>query len=364
MTGTKQGNNSVLLSICIPTYNRAEPLKEAVESVLAQAAEVRAEELEIIISDNASTDETDAVVNKLQKNAKPAIKYYKNEKNVGMDNNCQLLIERACGRYVWLLGSDDLLAAGSLKSVLRELAGPDQVDLYLGEKEDFYLTPDRPMRKQKVMALEKAEVFDFSRKETIDRYFKANKKLIAYCNFISIVIFKRERWLRVKNKQLFVGTFYLHLYVFQSLLWGSEPGTMKYLPVPLVRRRWGTDGAHEFEQYKSLPFAEVRLRQDVLIYRQIAAAVFADRKYVRLIDGMVIRNDGFSWAVRTKIEGGWRFYFVVFPLLWGYYWDQPLFWLKIVPLLFIPNFMLRIMRGLYRQTVKGELLSAREMLGY
>ena len=355
-------NNSILLSICIPTYNRAQLLKEAIESVLAQIDETNIDKIEIVVSDNASTDETDVVVNNIIKNAKPAIKYFMNGNNVGMDNNCQLLVERACGRYVWLLGSDDLLSSGALKRVLRELAGQEQVDLYLGEKEDFYLTPDQSMRKRKIIALNKEAVFDFSRKEIVDRYFMSNKKLIAYCNFISNIIFKREKWLNVKNKQKFVGTFYLHLYVFQSLLWGSEPGIMKYLPVLLVKRRWGNDRTHEFEQYKSLPFAEVRLRQDVFIYRQISSSVFDDKKYVRLIDEMVVRNDVFSWAVRVKITARWRFYFKVFPFLWGFYWSLPVFWVKIVPLLFIPNIILMIMRASYRKLVKGELLSAKELL--
>lgn len=352
----------ILLSICIPTYNRAQSLQETIESVLAQVDKTNMDKLEIIVSDNASTDETGVVMNSIIKKAKPAIKYFINEKNVGMDNNCQSLVERACGRYVWLLGSDDLLSSGALKRVLWELASQEQVDLYLGEKEDFYLTPDQPMRKRKIVASNKEAVFDFSEKEAVDRYFKANKKLIAYCNFISNIIFRREKWLRVKNKERFIGTFYLHLYVFQALLWGGEPGTMKYLPVLLVQRRWGNDRIHEFKQYKGLPFAEVRLRQDVLIYRQVAASVFTDKKYIRLIDEMVVKNDAFSWAVRLKITARSRFYFKVFPFLWGFYWSLPVFWLKIVPLLFIPNTVLMFMRASYRKLVKGEPLSAKELL--
>lgn len=79
-----------LLSICIPTYNRAQLLKETLESVLVQVDRTNIDKVEIIIADNASTDETDAVMAEIKKNAKPAIKYLKNEKNVGLDGNCQL----------------------------------------------------------------------------------------------------------------------------------------------------------------------------------------------------------------------------------------------------------------------------------
>ncbi|MBN3033565.1 MAG: glycosyltransferase family 2 protein [Candidatus Saganbacteria bacterium] len=352
-----------LLSICIPTYNRAETLQEAVASILAQAAEVKAGDFEVLISDNASTDSTDAVIDKIKASTKLTVKYFKNEKNVGMDNNFQLLVGRALGRYIWLLGSDDLLAPGALKSVLRELEGEDQVDLYLGEKEDFYLTPDRPMRRRKIMPFVRAETFDFSRKEEVDRYFKANKKLIAYCNYISNIIFLREKWLRVRGKEEFTGTFYLHLYVFQALLWGGEPGTIKYLPAPLVKRRWGKEGTPELEQWKSLPFAELRLRQDVSIYRKVSSAVFEDKKYIRLIDELVIRNDGFSWAVRLRIENPRRFIGDILPFLFRVYWTHPMFWLKIVPLVFIPGFIWKLMRGVYRRQVKGEPIGLKEVLG-
>lgn len=273
------------------------------------------------------------------------------------------MVGQAGGSYVWLLSSDDLLAPGALNNVLRELADQEQVDLYLGEKEDFYLTPDRPMRQRKIMPFGRAKTFDFSRKEEVDRYFKANKKLIAYCNFISNIIFRREKWLRVKNKQEFIGTFYLHLYVFQSLLWGSEPGTMKYLPASLIRKRCGKEGMPELEQWKSLPFAELRLRQDVSVYRKVSSAVFEDKKYVRLIDELVIRNDGFSWAVRLRIENPRRFIGDILPFLFRVYWTHPLFWLKIVPLVFIPGFIWKLMRGVYRRQVKGEPISVREMIG-
>ncbi|MBN3033568.1 MAG: glycosyltransferase family 2 protein [Candidatus Saganbacteria bacterium] len=342
-----------LLSICIPTYNRAQLLKMAVESVLAQIDGTIGDGVEIIVSDNASTDESALIVERLKQGSGATIKYFVNEKNVGSERNFLLAVERASGRYVWMLGSDDMLAPGALKVIMQEIKKSEPVDIYFCEKKDFYRTPDRPMRFRRIMKYLEAKVFDFKERQTIDEYFRRNKRLIAYCNFISNIIFKRKAWLRIEQKEKYVGTQYIHVYIFQSILWGKKPGVMKYLPLPLVMRGWGNNPPVEFGE---------RLEVDMQIYRRIAEDVFADKKYVRLIDELVIKNDGFSWAVRAVINDRWNYCFKLFPLLWEYYWELPLFWLKIVPLLFVPGFILRILRGSYRIMVKGESLSARELL--
>lgn len=351
-----------LLSICIPTFNRAQLLKEALKSILAQIDPVSADQVEIVISDNASTDETAAVVDQIRGGSGWPIKYFKNEQNFGFDANCLLAAERASGQYLWLFGSDDLLAAGALRNVIQELKGPDQADLYLGEKEDFYSVPEKPMRFRRIMKYPNGMVFDFKLKKRVDDYFRTNKKLIAYCNYLSNIVFSRNRWLLVKDKENFIGTGYVHVYVFQSMLWGNEPGVMKYLPVPLVKRRWGTDGPPELAGDEELSKSEARMKMDVQMFRRIASKVFADKKYIWLIDDLVIRNDGFSWAVRLKLHDRKRFIEEALPFLFRSYWNHPLFWLKIVPLVFLPNLLLMFMRGSYRKLIKGEPINLNEML--
>ena len=93
---------------------------------------------------------------------------------------------------------------------------------------------------------------------------------------------------------------------------------------------------------------------DFQIFHRIAEDVFSERKYRWMIDDLVIRNDGFSWAVRIKIKHPMRFLTVHLPFLFRRYWDHPLFWLKIFPLSFAPNFILNFMRNAYRFLVKGE----------
>jgi abequosyltransferase len=213
--------SGVLLSVCIPTYNRAEFLRQALASILAQTDGTVADELEIVVSDNASSDDTDQVVAQLRKNTSLKINYFRNERNVGFDRNCLTAVERASGRYCWLLGDDDLLAAGALATLLQTIKANPAVDLFLGEKEDFYLTPGRFLKERKIMPLDRPALFDFRRRQAVRDYFKANKKLIAFFNFISVLVFSRAGWLGVEDKEKFVGSGYIHVYMVMSLLWGG-----------------------------------------------------------------------------------------------------------------------------------------------
>ncbi len=91
-------NNRPLLSICIPTYNRAEYLRGALENITEDPA--FDEKVEIVISDNASTDNTQEVGEEYSSKFKN-VKYYRNSENV-KDANFNLALKRASGKYLKL----------------------------------------------------------------------------------------------------------------------------------------------------------------------------------------------------------------------------------------------------------------------
>jgi len=88
--------NKPILSICIPTYNRAEYLDKSIASIVSQN-EFNSEDVELVISDNASTDNTEEVVRKYQKQYKN-IFYSKNEEN-NVDKNFPTVIGKAHGIF-------------------------------------------------------------------------------------------------------------------------------------------------------------------------------------------------------------------------------------------------------------------------
>jgi glycosyltransferase involved in cell wall biosynthesis len=91
-----------LISICIPTFNRKEKLKRAIKSALNQDYS----NFEVIVSDNSSTDGTEFYIRDEFKNEE-RLKYFKNDKNVGMVSNWRLCIERAIGKYYIILDDDN-----------------------------------------------------------------------------------------------------------------------------------------------------------------------------------------------------------------------------------------------------------------
>lgn len=124
-----------LLSITIPTYNRAPFLAELLGALLPQLRnEPRAE---LVVSDNASTDETPELMARFEQLGLP-LRSLRNPQNIGADANFLQCLEQARGKYVWVLGDDDLLtpgAVGQLLSLLKQAETPD----HMGRPQDFDL---------------------------------------------------------------------------------------------------------------------------------------------------------------------------------------------------------------------------------
>lgn len=102
-------NNTPFFSICIPNFNYAGYIGQTIDSVLQQDFH----DFEIIISDNASTDNSWAVIQEyVAKDTR--IRAFQNAFNVGFAGNLQKASERATGKYIIMLSSDDLMNEGAL----------------------------------------------------------------------------------------------------------------------------------------------------------------------------------------------------------------------------------------------------------
>ena len=110
-------NKKPTLSICIPTYNRAEKLKKSLGIICNQLNEIESNDVELFVSDNCSQDKTHEVVVSFINEGHPII-YSRNESNIGPDRNFLKCINGASGRYIWLIGDDDYLAEGIIKIVI------------------------------------------------------------------------------------------------------------------------------------------------------------------------------------------------------------------------------------------------------
>lgn len=116
--------NNILLTIAIPTYNRSAFLTRNLEYLFLQKQYL--EQVEIIVSDNASVDDTETVVEEFIKNGL-VIKYIKNEVNKGADFNIIQCYKEAKGIYILTMGDDDALLNGALQSIIEIIGKHDKI---------------------------------------------------------------------------------------------------------------------------------------------------------------------------------------------------------------------------------------------
>lgn len=100
-----------LVSVIMPAYNCAGTLADAVDSALMQEVP-----LEIIVIDDCSPEPLDSVMSRYESN--PAVRYVKNDRNLGAAGSRNRGVQLAKGEYIAFLDSDDLWRAGKLRRQL------------------------------------------------------------------------------------------------------------------------------------------------------------------------------------------------------------------------------------------------------
>lgn len=106
---------NIKLSICIPTYNREHYLQECLTSLEPQ---ITSDEVEVIVVDNCSQDNTSGVANEfVKKNQR--LRYYRNEQNLGYSGGQAKCFEYARGDYATILCDDDVYIDGEVAEIFK-----------------------------------------------------------------------------------------------------------------------------------------------------------------------------------------------------------------------------------------------------
>lgn len=133
------------------TYNRAGTLRETLDSLLPQAADQP--EIEVLVSDNASTDNTEETVRDYCSRF-PGLRYSRNPTNVGFDGNVVACVENAAGEYVAFFSDDDIAPPGLLAGLLEDLKEARPVAAYINHTPFFHdktserTAPTQPVTKR------------------------------------------------------------------------------------------------------------------------------------------------------------------------------------------------------------------------
>ena len=223
---------TVKLTICIPTYNRAKYLRQLLDSIARQPLD----DVEVIVSDNASDDGTEQVLQAFSQKISRLITH-RWDKNVGADRNYMKVADLASGEYCWLMGSDDIIPDGSIAQIIALLTTNPDIAI-IGRN---ICTIDlAPMGSESFLeARVSAREFDFSSHQELLEYLHACRSLGGVFSYLSAIIVRRSTWQSVHFDESFIGTAYSHVYVLMKI--ALNGAKISYTPGPLVTFRGGND---------------------------------------------------------------------------------------------------------------------------
>lgn len=294
----------IRLSICIPTYNFGAFIGQTLDSILSQMAP----EVEVIVLDGGSTDNTEAEVRARQSNCASLI-YFRQDFRGGIDRDIETVVAIANGEYCWLFSADDVMRPGAIKLVLAAMQSQD--DVYICEHVlcDIDMSPVGAY--PPFNGLKQARTFDLRDRLQRRDYFRLARTSEAFFSFLAGPIFKKSVWEGAVVPDSFRGTCWI---VAGHLLGMIPQGiTVRYLWQVMVHKREGNDSfsggslikrckigienfqhvAHEIFGESSYEARHIRrvLQRDVpwmtLLHAKMQAAESADRESSALLNRLV-----------------------------------------------------------------------------
>jgi abequosyltransferase len=322
------------ISFCIPTLNRAKELQASLSSIIRQADQ----RVEIVIVDGGSTDETLAVIETL-KASFPQIYVYRSESKSGVDRDILQSAAMAHGKFCWLFSDDDLLSPGALEQVLQLI----QEFPSISGASLNYAAYDATMSYS--IATVPAVGHNTLRRSHLfcdrDECFSA---LGLHLGFISCQLVRRSLWANIAENNDLASrcNAWIIVYMIGKML--ERNPYWFYLKDVCVRYRSGNDsflsrmGFYKRQQITHIAYADTigsLFPFDSSTYRNVFNILISDRMPRSLA---VFKSKGITISDQLKLL---RMYL-------KQYWSYPLFWIKVVPIFFVPNVVFGLAEKMYR----------------
>ena len=196
-----------LLSLCVPTYNRSKLLDRTLEAIGKELKSVDTDDVEIVISDNGSSDDTSATVQRFGENhPELQITYKRHEKNRGIDTNIYSAAVLARGAHVFLFSDDDLVEPGGIARI---------IDVLRKEETTVLICPNfEAIRDDSVVSRPW-----ITANEAIERLNRdeAWSRLGTHVTYLSCLIFPRS-FLDGHNYESRIGSYLLCSYLFVDMI--------------------------------------------------------------------------------------------------------------------------------------------------
>lgn len=303
-----------LLTIAIPTYNRASYLGSQLERLCAQ----NNERVAVLVSDNGSTDNTTEVV-QTYRGRMSNLFYIRNHDNIGFDRNLLKLYEACSSEYIWFLSDDDVVHADAVARVLVFLSEYKPTVVTFGCRAEKGAEANAKVPVKVIESLE--SVTDYS--------------LFHRLIFFSALVVRKDQALIIDELLPLTGTNFFQISLSLALL--SRRFRFCLAPeVEIVTREVGYVTRTEIVRLWFLGLAQAMcLPQYGYDPEKVRASIFkAWKPFIRFLFsakiGMYKINPGLSFETAKQIRQilGMRM-LVVLSLCLGVYRVIPVFLLKI-----------------------------------
>lgn len=222
---------NIRLSICIPIYNCAEFVGQALDSILPQTSG----DIEVIVYDGGSTDATPALLERYTK-AWPNLQYHRGAQRGGIDADLATCVGFAKGEYCWLFSGDDVMRPGAIERALERIK----------QKSDIYISKHTICSKKMIVShehpvLEPDQVFTANLANSNERleWFRRAVTTEAFFSFISGLIVRREKWQSGELPDAFNKSCWGHVARFFGLV--NSGLTVCYVAEVWLDQRGGND---------------------------------------------------------------------------------------------------------------------------
>lgn len=309
-----------LLTIAIPTYNRACWLVRSLPIVLAQVEAVQDGSIEVLVADNCSTDETPDILNRLAAQH-PWVRVTRNPENLGPEGNFFRVRDLARGRYLWILGDDDVLLPDAVARVTR----------MIGRGYDYLLFDcmcfDEGMdvcRSPSLLRLRADLPFD-----RVDRVFGATYLGLG---FISINVARRDLFGNIGEAEYrhfahWGLSFFLDACAAASR---AKRGIVVAGPILTARGTSREEIAPNFNYFTAFlegPHEACEILRERFGFR---------RRYIRRFKGAILRRMAWRRLAYERLTGELDVASAR-RILRAHYGSHLFFWLTCVPLLYLPG---------------------------
>jgi len=324
---------SLKLTVCIPTYNRAALIGHSLESIISQATE----NLEIVIVDGGSSDNTKDIVDEFRQSFTNIV-YFRRQKNIGVDADILKAVELARGDYCWLMSDDDRMQPGALKHVMSELAKYRDI---AGASVN-YMAYDKEMRFE-VRTVPAASGGRLSSDFLFTNPEECFSILGIHLGYLSAQIVNKRVWAEVVSKTD-LGPYYncwLLVYIIGQMLRCNAQWL--YIHRKCIGYRSGNDsfivrvGPYNRQLITHVAFDKIVVDlfgKRSLVYQNVFNTLISDRMGRSLA---VLKANGASLTLQLGL----------FRLYARQYWRFPRYWIQVAPVFLAPNTLLKIVRAVY-----------------